>query len=299
MKEIINYQIKQIKDFNNLEQSLKEAGQIEPIIVFIDKNNKEYIVDGKKRSDLLKKLNIKQQKKEFNDLIKLFRFILDSKDITEVTIWKYTHLLNKRGLTENEIYNEVFNQRIKISVRDIWKLLQVNYSPILEKQFTDLQVSLKEIIMYYEFDPKNLEKIMEVFLLLQANKNNRKDIFIFINEILKIKKLSLTNFLELEEIKEILNSELQSNEKINLFKKLLFSLRNPNINQEIENLNVLKNKIKTTGFKLDLPIEKESKRSSISFEFKNYKELEKKINSLNNLLNQEALKELLEKIENR
>jgi hypothetical protein len=105
--------------------------------------------------------------------------------------------------------------------------------------------------------------------------------------------------MEKPEVIEIIESELQASEKINVFKKYIYTLRYPNISKEVEILTNLKNKIKTPGFKLDFPIDKESNKSNITFQFRNYEELEKKVNSLNKLLENEALKEILEEINNR
>lgn len=295
----LKYHIKQIKEFKNLENSLKETLQIEPIIVFIDKNNKEYIVDGFKRAKILKDFNIEIQKKLFNDLVKLFGFILDSKEIYEASIWKYIHLLKENGLTEKEIFENILKGRLRISVRDIWKLLEIDYSIEIENLLVDLNITIKELISYYEFEKISFNALLKLFKTLKANKNNRKDLFILINEIMKRENITFSELLSKKEIRDILELELQANEMLNSFKKALFILRYPNMSSEIEELSKLKNKIKTPGFKLDLPIDKESNRTNLSFQFRNYQELERKVKALTNLLNNDSLKELLEKINNR
>ena len=293
------YHIKQLKKFNNLEISLREASQIEPIIVFVDNQELEYIVDGLKRFEILNKLNEEISKRSFKNLIKLFGFILDSKDIYESTIWKYFHLLKENNISEEEIFSQVIKNRLKLSIRDIWKVLEIKYSTQIEDLLTELNMGIKELTAYYQLESKDINSLFLLFTDINANKNNRKDIFSLINEIMKREKISFGELLKKEELDNILNSELQKNDKINIFKKALFNMRYPNMSKEIELLTNLKNKIKTPGLKLDLPIDKESVRSNISFQFRNYKELEKKINSLQKLLNDGNLKEILIQIENR
>ena len=293
------YHIKQLKKFNNLELSLKETSQIEPVIVFIDNQNIEYIVDGVKRFEILNKLNEEISKRSFKNLIKLFSFILDSKEIYESTVWKYFHLLKENNISEEEIFSQIIKNRLKLSIRDIWKVLEIKYSVETEDLLTELNMSIKELTAYYQLESKDINSLFLLFTNINANKNNRKDIFSLINEIMKREKISFNELLKKEELDNILNSELQKNDKINIFKKALFNMRYPNMSKEVELLTNLKNKIKTPGLKLDLPIDKESVRSNISFQFRNHKELEKKINSLQKLLNDENLKEILSQIENR
>jgi hypothetical protein len=257
----IKYNINQVKTFNNLENSLIEAGQIEPIITFIDTKNIEHIVDGEKRSIILKKMNKEVQKKAFNGLIKLFGFILDSKEIYESSIWKYFHIFKNNNFTEKDIYTSVIKDRLKLSIRDIWKLLEIEYSFGTEELLTELDISLKELISYYEFEKKDFNSLLILFKTLKANKNNRKDLFIIINEVIKRDDISFSNLMEKPEVIEIIESELQASEKINVFKKYIYTLRYPNISKEVEILTNLKNKIKTPGFKLDFPIDKESNKS--------------------------------------
>jgi len=290
------YHINQLKKFNNLENSLKENSQIEAIIVFTDSQNNEFIVDGIKRFEIL---NEEISKRSFKDLIKLFAFILDSKEIYESSIWKYFHLLKEAEITEENIFSLVIKNRLKLSVRDIWKTLEIEYSSETENLLTELNIGIKELTTYYQLKNSDFTQLLLLFKKINGNKNNRKDIFTLISEIIKIKKISYTNLLNDSVFSEIIDSELQKNDKINLLKKTLFNMRYPNMSKEIDLLSNLKNKIKTPGIKLDLPIDRESIRSNISFQFKNYKELEKKINSLQNLLDDENLKEVLKQIENR
>jgi len=293
------YHISQLKEFKNLELSLEKTNQIEPIIVFIDGENKEYIVDGIKRTVILEKLNKKIEKKTFKDLLNLLAFVLDSKEIHESSLWKFFHLLKENNIKEEEIFSSVIKARLKLSIRDIWKALEINFSEKTYNLLTQLNMSIKELITYYQVESEDFDSLLELFLSINANKNNRKDLFNLINELLKIKKISFKDLLTDSSIDSVLNSNLQKNDKMNSLKKSLFNLRNPNMSQEIEQLTALKNKIKTPGLKLDLPVDKESIRSNISFQFKNFKELEKKVNALNKLLSDENLKEVLNQIENR
>jgi len=293
------YHIEQLKSFKNLETSLKDTKQIEPIIVFIDNNNIEHIVDGVKRAKILTSLNMDIQKKAFKDLIILFKFILDSKEIYDSSIWKYIHILKENEISEEDIFSLVLKGRLKISTRDIWKLLNINYSSNIYNILTELNMDLKELILYHDVEQNDFISLLNLFKSIGANKNNRKDLFNLMSEITKRENLSLTELVNQSEFKELLESNLQKNDKISLFKKMLFNQRYPNMSKEIEVLTNLKSKIKTPGLKLDLPIDKESKRTNISFQFRNYKELEKKVKALQNLLNDEYLKEVLSKIENR
>ena len=293
------YHISQLKKFKNLELSLEKTNQIEPIIVFIDSENKEYIVDGIKRTVILEKLNKKIEKKTFKDLLNLLAFILDSKEIHESSLWKFFHLLKENNIKEEEIFSSVIKARLKLSIRDIWKALEIKFSEKTYNLLRQLNMSIKELITYYQVEAEDFNSLLELFLSINANKNNRKDLFNLINELLKIKKISFKDLLTDSSIDSVLNSNLQKNDKMNSLKKSLFNLRNPNMSQEIEQLTALKNKIKTPGLKLDLPVDKESVRSNISFQFKNFKELEKKVNALNKLLSDENLKEVLNQIENR
>jgi len=293
------YHISQLKEFKNLELSLEKTNQIEPIIVFIDGENKEYIVDGIKRTVILEKLNKKIEKKTFKDLLNLLAFVLDSKEIHESSLWKFFHLLKENNIKEEEIFSSVIKARLKLSIRDIWKALEINFSEKTYNLLTQLNMSIKELITYYQVESEDFDSLLELFLSINANKNNRKDLFNLINELLKIKKISFKDLLKDSSIDSVLSSNLQKNDKMNSLKKSLFNLRNPNMSQEIEQLTALKNKIKTPGLKLDLPVDKESIRSNISFQFKNFKELEKKVNALNKLLSDENLKEVLNQIENR
>jgi len=293
------YHISQLKEFKNLELSLEKTNQIEPIIVFIDGENKEYIVDGIKRTVILEKLNKKIEKKTFKDLLNLLAFVLDSKEIHESSLWKFFHLLKENNIKEEEIFSSVIKARLKLSIRDIWKALEINFSEKTYNLLTQLNMSIKELITYYQVESEDFDSLLELFLSINANKNNRKDLFNLINELLKIKKISFKDLLKDSSIDSVLSSNLQKNDKMNSLKKSLFNLRNPNMSQEIEQLTALKNKIKTPGLKLDLPVDKESVRSNISFQFKNFKELEKKVNALNKLLSDENLKEVLNQIENR
>jgi len=293
------YHISQLKKFKNLELSLEKTNQIEPIIVFIDSENKEYIVDGIKRTVILEKLNKKIEKKTFKDLLNLLAFVLDSKEIHESSLWKFFHLLKENNIKEEEIFSSVIKARLKLSIRDIWKALEINFSEKTYNLLTQLNMSIKELITYYQVESEDFDSLLELFLSINANKNNRKDLFNLINELLKIKKISFKDLLKDSSIDSVLSSNLQKNDKMNSLKKSLFNLRNPNMSQEIEQLTALKNKIKTPGLKLDLPVDKESIRSNISFQFKNFKELEKKVNALNKLLSDENLKEVLNQIENR
>ncbi len=294
----LKYHINQVKSFNNLKESLKETSQIEPVIVFKD-GEIEYIVDGIKRVKILSELGIDIQKKVFKDFVKLFAYILDSKEIYDATIWKYIHLLRQKRFSEKDIYSYIIKERLKMSLRDIWKLLEINYSVEIENLLIDLNITLKELISYYEFEKGSFNVLLTLFKSLKANKNNRKDLFTFIIEIMKRENITFAELLCKKEIKEVLESDLQSNEKTIWFKKVLFTLRYPTMSKEIEELTKLKNKIKTPGFKLDLPIDKESVRSNISFQFRNYAELERKVKALNELLKNEALIDILDKIENR
>ncbi len=296
----LKYHIKQVKSFNNLRESLNDISQIEPVIVFIDEDDgREYIVDGLKRVRILSELGIDIQKMVFKDFIKLFAYILDSKEVYDATIWKYIHLLKQKNFSEKDIYVYILKERLKISLRDIWKLLEINYSIEIESLLIDLNITIKELISYYEFEMLSFNVLLTLFKTLKANKNNRKELFILINEIMKRENIVFSELLCKKEIKEVLETELQANEKLNLLKKALFILRYPNMSLEIEELSKLKNKIKTPGFRLDLPIDKESVRSNITFQFRNYQELERKVKALTNLLNNDSLKELLEKIDNR
>jgi len=295
----MKYHIKQVKSFNNLKLSLKEISQIEPVILFIDDNDNEYIVDGIKRIEILSELNIAVNKKTFRNFIKLFAYILDSKDIYDATIWKYIHLLKEKRFSENEIYISIIKERLKMSLRDIWKLLEIDYSVEIEALLVDLNITLKELISYYEFEKGSFNVLLTLFKNFKANKNNRKDLFVLLSEVMKREHITFAQLLCKDEIKDVLESELQTNEQLNLLKKVLFNLRYPSMSKEIDELTNLKNKIKTPGFKLDLPIDKESNRSNISFQFRNYQELERKVKSLNTLLENESLKDILEKIENR
>ena len=293
------YHISQLKKFKNLELSLEKTNQIEPIIVFIDSENKEYIVDGIKRTVILEKLNKKIEKKTFKDLLNLLAFVLDSKEIHESSLWKFFHLLKENNIKEEEIFSSVIKARLKLSIRDIWKALEIKFSEKTYNLLRQLNMSIKELITYYQVEAEDFNSLLELFLSINANKNNRKDLFNLINELLKIKKISFKDLLKDSSIDSVLSSNLQKNDKMNSLKKSLFNLRNPNMSQEIEQLTALKNKIKTPGLKLDLPVDKESIRSNISFQFKNFKELEKKVNALNKLLSDENLKEVLNQIENR
>jgi len=290
----MKYHVKQNNNFINLKEHLLEYGQIEKIIIYKD-NNKEFIIDGIKRVKFLEN----PQKIVLNSLMKTYKLLLSSKEIPESSTWKMILKLKETGVDEKEIWNELLKDKFKISIRDIWKLTQIEYSKELEDIFFNLKITLKELRGYYLSTKDDLLTLFTFFETINLNKNNRKDFFTLLNEVSQIDKITIKEVLNREKILNVLNSELQNNEKTKSLKKILFSFRYPNINKEIEYLTNLKFKVKTPSIKLDLPIDIESNRCSISFKFKDIEGLKKISKTISNLTEDKNLIEILEVVKKR
>jgi hypothetical protein len=290
----MKYHVKQNNNFINLKEHILEYGQIEKIIIYKN-SNREFIIDGVKRVESLEN----PQKIVLNSLMKAYKLLLSSKEIPESSIWKMILKLKDIGIDEKEIGNELLKDKFKISIRDIWKLTQIEYSKELEDMFFNLKITLKELRGYYLSTKDDLLTFFSFFETINLNKNNRKDFFTLLNEISQIDKITIKEVLNREKVLKVLNSELQNNEKTKLLKKILFSFRYPNINREIEYLTNLKFKVKTPSIKLDLPIDIESNRCSISFKFKDIEGLKKISKTISNLTEDKHLIEILEVVKKR
>jgi len=287
------YHVKQKSEFKNLKEHLDEYGQIENVIVYND-GVKEYIIDGAKRVKLFKN----PQKTVLTDLITSYKLILSSKTIPDSSIWKMILKL-KNDIDEKAIYERLLKGRVKISIRDIWKLTQIDYSESLENSFYNLNISLKELKTYYSLKNDELIALFDLFEKNGLNKNSRNDFYLLLTEIAKIDNISIVDLLKRDRVTDIINSELQNKDKMKVLKKLLFSFRYPNINKEIEYLTSLKFKLKTPSVRLDIPIDIESNICSVSFNFKNLDDLKKRVQTLSELSNDENFEKILDVISKR
>lgn len=289
-----NYHIAQINKFKDLDQHLESYSQLEKIVIY-RKGDNEYIIDGFKRVAILSYENT--EKIVFDDLKIAYEFMLSYSNLYDSSVWKIISILNKE-ISQDELHL-IITKYINISSRDLWKLLQINYTKELEALFLSLNLNLKEICSYYILSYEDIFSLMNFFIIFQANKNNRKYFFEILYDLSKTKKKTIRELLLLDEIKNISNSNLQNNDKVKKLKEFLFSLRNPNLFEEIDQLNKLKSKLKLPGIKIELPINMESSKTAISFNFKNLKDLNSKLEYLSKLSLNDNFLEILNFLKKR
>ncbi len=288
------YHISQDSSFSKLDEHLKKYPQLEKVIVYKN-NHKEYIIDGLKRVGVLGYENT--EKIFFDRLENAYEFMLSYKKLPDSSIYKIIVLLNKE--MELERLSNLITKYFNISSRDIWKLLELEYSEELYDYFLKLNISIKELASYYVLSGGDLLSLMKFFMKFYPNKNNRRYFFEILFELSKIQNKSFEQLLNIDDINGILESKLQNNEKLKKLKDFLFNLRNPNLFAEIQNINNLKTKLKLPGIKIDLPIDIESSRVGISFNFTKLSDLEKKLSFLSKLNIDKNFLEILDFLKKR
>ena len=291
-------------DITFLAQSIQQTGLVTPPVVR-PLNNKFVIIAGFNKIRALihnnekntMVLKIDSKSTDCHCLIKSIAAIAFQRELTHAELISSTQrlhqFLNKDNIAKTS--SAVFNQ--ELSVRFVEDLLSIGALP---KPALELihqgNLSFKSAKRLTTLKKETIKNFLTLFSTIKTSSNKQLEIIQYIVEISKRDAINIEVFFQNHEIQKIiLNEKSEPLLKTKRLREYLYKLRFPTIfktrqkvQRKINNLK-LGNKIKFVP-----PENFESQNYSISFNAKNYIEFKANIKTLNNVLENQKLKEVFD-----
>jgi len=288
----------------SLARSIKETGLIHyPMVRPL--NNHYIIISGFNRikasiynkEDAIFAYTIKPDTDEYQCLLKSITALSFKRQLSQAELIKSIKRLNK-FINVKQIADKsatMFN--IELNVKFIQDLLNISNLPEPALNLIHQgNISLKAASKMQFFQEETIKCFLKIFSKIKASNNKQLEIIQYIMEISKRDAINIEFFLQNQEIQEIiLNENREPLLKTKLLREYLFKLRFPTIFKTRQKVQKQINNLKLGNKIRFVPSENfENQNYSISFNAKNYIEFKENIKILNTVLENSALKELID-----
>ncbi|MFC1770532.1 ParB N-terminal domain-containing protein [Candidatus Margulisiibacteriota bacterium] len=293
--------------FKTMAASLKQLGQLTPVIVTPNPNGKFDLADGFIRILFA----IKNNQKQINCCI--LPKVSNPVDILNTILPKYLPLLNSSPITKIKFLKFCMNLELKPEtiMNNFFPALDLNQNPKIWQTCLDIS-SLPKIILDFLEEKKFPFKIcayltklpLEILQLLLSLKtelnltySNFLELSENINDYLSYHELPLENFVQDPEFKSILASNKNNHEKTICLRELLSKKRYPTVHSVNYNIETIYKKLglpKNVRLSWDKTLEEKALQLQITI--KNNHELPTIMNLLSQKENQFNINSILDQL---
>lgn len=306
----IKYRISSDCNIDNLKASIKDSGLINSCIIR-KKDNKYIIVSGHKRVISLKELGFSKISS---------KVVIEKKNIEETELF-----CSKLSIIENAFHRElnmieqargvsllsrfwkneviainsqlIFNVNLNKNIVD--KLLKIEPLISSNKTIYDLiytnKLSMNTTLKICGYESQVINAFINIFQKVKMGQNKQSEIILNFHEISKRENIPLSELLKSQEVLEILDHvNPDENYKGNLLRSCLNKKRFPELTKAYENHKKgIKDLKLEPEISLNPPENYEGEKYSLSFEFRNKQEFEKKAEKLLSICKIKAFENLI------
>ncbi|MBF0234400.1 MAG: ParB N-terminal domain-containing protein [Desulfamplus sp.] len=294
------FKISSDNDISSLTGSIKSIGMINmPMVKQVKVNqikDKYVVISGFKRIRAIKLIGITQIQAvviESDDKFCSCLAISDNAFQRELNIMEQVRgvrLLKHFISSDQEIIQnslQIFNIKMNASLINMFDdiaRMPESVHKLIENERLSINCAAK--FKQYGYNNDLIEVFVQLFSKIKTSLSKQKEIITNIHEIAARENISISELMESEELKNILNSsENDENRKGNLLRSALFNRRYPNLSKAKEQFTEKMKDLHSQGslrsdIKLEPPVDFEGKDYTVSFKVSNLKEFRDKIENL-------------------